>query len=193
MKCMTLAVTALTCSLLAACGGSTSPDQLLPAASTALRPHISINSPEVLQGTTGIVYRMYQTALGRAPDPQGLDNWAALLASGAASPVTVAAGFYNSSEFQQRYGALTNAQFVQQLYRNVLGREPDSQGFAFHVQNLDSGKTDRPNTLVAFSESPENTLRAALTFGVTSTTDPGPPPPGLPPDGMHTPPPVLPP
>ncbi|WP_151637474.1 DUF4214 domain-containing protein [Noviherbaspirillum aerium] len=172
MKHMALATTALLCSLLVACGGGTSSDQAVSAASTNLRSHISISSPDSLQGTTGVVHRMYYAALGRAPDPQGLHYWAEALASKSASLADLTHGFYNSPEFQQRYGSLSNAQFIQLLYRNTLGREPDSEGFAFHVQNLDAGRADRPNTLYAFSESLEHTFRVASIVGGTSTGAP---------------------
>jgi hypothetical protein len=172
MKHMAFAITALSCSLLVACGGSTSSDQTVSAASANLRPHISISSPDSLQGTTGIAHRMYYAALGRAPDPQGLHYWAEALASRSASLADLAYGFYNSPEFQQRYGNLTNAQFVQLLYRNALGREADSEGFAFHVQNLDTGRADRLNTLYSFSESLEHTFRVALIVSGSATGAP---------------------
>ena len=61
----------------------------------------------------------------------------------------------HSPEFQARYGALNNTQFVAQLYANVLDRAPDSGGLAYHVGHLNAGMT-RADVLVGFSESPEN-------------------------------------
>ncbi|HYD60233.1 MAG TPA: DUF4214 domain-containing protein, partial [Noviherbaspirillum sp.] len=57
------------------------------------------------------------------------------------------------------YGSLDDRAFVTQLYANVLHRQPDSGGLAFHVNNL-AGGMSRAQTLVGFSESPEN--QAAL-------------------------------
>ena len=61
----------------------------------------------------------------------------------------------NSPEFSARYGSLSTAEFVTQLYRNVLDRDPDAGGLLFHVDNLEAG-LPRNYLLVHFSESPEN-------------------------------------
>ena len=46
------------------------------------------------------VYRLYQAALNRMPDPGGLSFWSSTLAGGA-TPTQVAQDFINSPEFQQ--------------------------------------------------------------------------------------------
>src|SRR5688500_19664870 len=63
--------------------------------------------------------------------------------------------FGQSPEFVNTYGALTNAQFVDRVYRNVLGREPDAGGRAFWTQQLDSGARTRGQVMTGFSESAE--------------------------------------
>ncbi|HPU54050.1 MAG TPA: DUF4214 domain-containing protein, partial [Burkholderiaceae bacterium] len=61
------------------------------------------------------------------------------------------------------YGASpTNAQFVTQLYRNVLHRDPEpaaggQDGYSFWLNALNNG-FPRAQELVQFSESPENKL-----------------------------------
>ncbi|HYD60227.1 MAG TPA: DUF4214 domain-containing protein [Noviherbaspirillum sp.] len=53
----------------------------------------------------------------------------------------VAAGFANSQEFKNLYGASpTNAELVTRLYQNVLHRAPDSGGFQHWTGLLDSGQ-----------------------------------------------------
>jgi Ca2+-binding RTX toxin-like protein len=108
------------------------------------------------------VYRIYQAALGRAPDQGGLDFWT--VSVGAGSPLkAVASGFLGSSEFQGRFSAAAGPNddaFVEQLYQNVLHRGSDADGKAFWTGALAAHSLDRTDVLLSFSESPEN--RAAL-------------------------------
>jgi hypothetical protein len=74
--------------------------------------------------------------------------------------VQLANNFIRSPEFQQRFGNLSDADFVTQLYSYALHREPDAGGFLFHTDNLASGAATRAETVMGFSESPEQ--QAAL-------------------------------
>lgn len=109
-------------------------------------------------GNGGQAYRLYQAAFNRTPDSSGLGFQINALDSGF-SLTQVAQNFINSPEFAKTYGSLSDSQFVTQLYANVLHRAADSGGLAYHVNNLAGGVT-RAQTLVGFSESPEN--QAAL-------------------------------
>jgi hypothetical protein len=106
------------------------------------------------EGTAGKAFRLYQSALGRAPDAGGLGFQIRTL-EGGESLRAVAQNFIGSPEFSAKYGALDNAAFVTQLYANVLHRAPDALGLAFHVNSLATG-LGRADVLVGFSESPEN-------------------------------------
>ena len=72
-------------------------------------------------------YRLYFSALDRAPDTLGLEYWSGRLDAGA-SLEQVASGFVSSAEFQSKYGNLDNTAFVNQLYLNVLDRPADPGG-----------------------------------------------------------------
>ena len=63
--------------------------------------------------------------------------------------------FARSGEFTRRYGSLTNRQFVEQIYRNVLGREGDPDGIAFWTKRLDDRRMTRGAVMLNFSESNE--------------------------------------
>jgi len=101
----------------------------------------------------GQIYRLYLATLDRAPDEGGFANWATALANGT-SLAGITTGFVNSIEFQARYGALNNTQFVTLLYNNVLDRAPDSGGLANWVGALVGGAT-RESVVNGFSESQE--------------------------------------
>lgn len=106
-------------------------------------------------GVPAQMYRLYQAAFARKPDGDGLGYQINAMESSGLPLAQVSQNFISSPEFNSRYGALDNAAFVTQLYRNVLGRAPDASGLSFHVQRLASG-TGRRDVLIGFSESPEN-------------------------------------
>ena len=54
-----------------------------------------------------------------------------------------------------RYGALNNAGFVTRVYQNVLGRNPEANGFAYWLAQLNGGMS-RGQLMIGFSESVEN-------------------------------------
>lgn len=106
-------------------------------------------------GDAGQTYRLYQAAFGRTPDTTGLSFWTNQMDQGTVLR-TVARGFIGSAEFQSLYGSNpSNQQFVDNLYHNILGRDPDQSGAQFWDSQLDKG-LDRAVALADFSESPEN-------------------------------------
>ena len=115
-------------------------------------------------GTAGYAYRLYTAALDRAPDAQGLGYWISALDRGAMLK-TVSQGFVDSTEFRANfYGDGSNAAFVTAMYRNVLDRAPDMDGFNFWTGALARG-VDRAEVLIGFSESPENQANALQLTG----------------------------
>jgi hypothetical protein len=100
------------------------------------------------------VGRFYLGCLNRLPDADGLAGWTGYLRGGH-SAQELAQGFANAPEFQQQMAGLTNAGFVQQLYRGVLGREADAAGLAGWTTLLDTAQFSRTNLLEAFIQSQE--------------------------------------
>jgi hypothetical protein len=98
------------------------------------------------------IARLYYAALDRAPDLSGLSDWTQALESGQ-NLSEIAGGFTNSTEFQTRYGALDNTQFVDLLYHNVLDRAPDAGGLANWLDAL--SHQSREEVLLGFSQSQE--------------------------------------
>jgi hypothetical protein len=108
-----------------------------------------------VNGNGGMAYRLYQAAFDRTPDVGGFGFQMTALDNGQ-TIWQVADNFLRSPEFQATYGNLSNEAFVRQLYVNVLDRQGEEGGVQFHTANLNSGATARWQTLVQFSESPEN-------------------------------------
>ncbi|WP_193009581.1 DUF4214 domain-containing protein [Roseomonas sp. FDAARGOS_362] len=105
------------------------------------------------------VVRLYHAALDRDPEQQGLNFWIDRLGEGHGL-LDLAQSFLASPEFNARYGSLTDSQYVDRLYQNVLGREGEAAGKAWWLSQLDSGHS-RAEVLQGFSESAENRANTA--------------------------------
>lgn len=98
--------------------------------------------------------RLYQAYFGRLPDASGLTYWSNKSRNGT-SIYKISSTFAASSEFTNKYGKLTNKEFVELVYTNVLGRPGDSGGVASWTSKLDRKVKNRGEVMVGFSESGE--------------------------------------
>ena len=106
---------------------------------------------------TGRMFRLYNAAFARFPDASGLEYWIGKNASGENSNRVVAQSFLASEEFTQKYGSdVSDETYVNNLYKNVLGRDADSEGLNYWVGNLNNGIETRYEALLGFAESTEN-------------------------------------
>ncbi|MCB0964828.1 MAG: DUF4214 domain-containing protein [Acidimicrobiales bacterium] len=99
------------------------------------------------------VIRLYSAYFLRIPDLSGTQFWLNRRRSGW-TLARISANFAGSSEFLNTYGALTNRQFVELIYQNVLGRPGDPAGIDFWTRRLDAG-VSRGQVMLNFSESNE--------------------------------------
>jgi Domain of unknown function (DUF4214)/RTX calcium-binding nonapeptide repeat (4 copies) len=109
---------------------------------------------DTVSGSSGVMYRLYKAAFDRVPDAPGLGHNIRLM-DGGLTLAQMSDAFVVSAEFTNTYGALSNAQFINQLYLNVLDRTPDAPGLAWNVNLLNTTHT-RHEMLSGFSESAEN-------------------------------------
>ncbi|MCU1354078.1 MAG: Mannosyl-glycoprotein endo-beta-N-acetylglucosaminidase [Acidimicrobiales bacterium] len=112
------------------------------------------------------IVRLYIGALGRPPERDGLEYWADRHRAGV-DIMRLGREIVASAEFTQRYGRPTNTGFVDLVYRNVLGRGPDSTGRAFWVTRLDAGRETRASLLTRFTQSGEHQHSAEALVQVT--------------------------
>jgi hypothetical protein len=119
---------------------------VLPVANGVFLPVVDPNTADAA--------RLYVGLLDRAPDTEGLQSWANVLGNGA-SLSSVAQQFLDSPEYAQANPTpLTNIQFVDTLYENALGREPEPAGQQAWVDLLASG-TSRADVAIGIAESQE--------------------------------------
>ncbi len=114
-----------------------------------LAPLLAFVSPaEAAPAHDDQITRLYQTVLGRTPDPEGLAYWSARRVNGE-SLEDLTTAFLKFPEVELR----SSGDLVVDAYRNALGREPDQAGYEFWA-SLDPVKA-----VLAISESLETQLR----------------------------------
>jgi len=101
------------------------------------------------------VIRLYLAYFKRSPDHGGLAYWTREIGNGTRDINDVSNAFAASHEFKTTYGSLSNIDFVTLVYRNVLGRDPEPNGFAFWTNQLDKHLAIRGRVMTEFSESSE--------------------------------------
>ena len=115
--------------------------------------HAFLGSPE-FDSYVAPVARLYFAVFLRYPDYAGLEYWTDYFRAGH-QLAEIAGLFAASPEFQATYGSLDNGSFLTLLYRNVMGREPDANGYSFWLNQLDTNQRTRGQLVGVFSESPE--------------------------------------
>ncbi len=145
------------------------------------------DQPYFIESSDGSnIARLYSAGLNRIPDARGLFGWEDLYGNNVSASakaqgvyvslaetsggfngtLSIADGIIDSPEFSAKYGALTSADFVTQLYQNVLGRAPDAAGLQGWLTWMSTGDAtgtvySRGMVLVGFAESSENIAKAS--------------------------------
>ncbi len=119
------------------------------------------NYREAGEKTALSIARLYQTALDRTPDEEGLNYWIDRWESEQLSLRLIANEFYLSEEFTSTYGDLDDAGYITQLYANVLDRAPEQSGFDYWTGQL-TQEMDRSEVMARFSDSLENKINTEV-------------------------------
>ncbi len=98
-------------------------------------PHQWIDEQKVRDFVT----RLYQVALGRTPEEEGLQDWTNRLQNGGYNAVDLVRGVMGSDEYRSK--SKSNQDMVTDCYSAMLGREPDEGGFNDWVNALEIGMT----------------------------------------------------
>ena len=148
-----------------ACDGTTLrfrlADELVGLSAEAVEPEIDPATPEIWYRFQ--VARLYSAYFERSPDTGGWAYWNQRAVDGLNLWQT-SNYFADSNEFKATYGSdLSNAEFLDLVYQNVLDRSPDASGLQYWIQRMNSGTT-RGEVMVLFSESPEFIAKIAPTI-----------------------------
>lgn len=104
-------------------------------------------------GASGTIYRLYRAYFLREPDKAGYDYWWGVYRQGY-HLANISNDFARSKEFQDRYGNVSNADFLHRVYLNVLGRGVDASGYAYWMDQMNRGMS-RGFVMIYFSDSAE--------------------------------------
>jgi len=112
----------------------------------------SVIGSHEFQDTVSPLARLYFASFGRYPDYEGLNHYTGQREE--ARPLAeIASEFAGSREFEQRYGELTNHEFVARIAANVLGHQSQPDVRAYWTEELDTGRMTRGQVIVDFAES----------------------------------------
>lgn len=106
-------------------------------------------SPE-LTSAHADVFRLYWAFFDREPDLDGATYWVDRYDRCASLP-DITWSFSNSDEFMARYGSLTDEQYVDLVYNNVLGRQPDEEGRRYWLGQLTAKELIQAEVMLYFS------------------------------------------
>ncbi|MCO8166181.1 DUF4214 domain-containing protein [Pseudomonas sp. 21LCFQ02] len=146
---------------------------------TANLPDSPLNFPGLSDGQLGFLTSMYIGAFGRTPDHGGLKYWANELATDISTGETqhgaylaVGRNIYQAGTENGEAGTtLNNADYITFAYTNALGRNPDSGGYSYWLNDLNSGSIGRSDFLTTFltagldSERDSNFLYSRIAVG----------------------------
>ncbi len=114
-----------------------------------------------LTGNTAAVERLYRALFLRSPTEAGLGYWTQLIQSGRTDLQSVAGHLADSEEFARRYGRLSDSDFVELLYCNVLGRHQQTSGSQYWRDRLNK-RASRSDVTLYFSQSDEFVTQSRL-------------------------------
>lgn len=122
-------------------------------------PEVS-NATQIMQDITDL-YVGYFTRPG---DVGGMKFWFDKIYDGVETFEGIARGFTMSAEYARIYpDSFDNREFVQAIYNNLLGREPDEEGWEHWTNQLDTGLETRPTFILKIiNEAPSWTVDRAL-------------------------------
>ena len=82
---------------------------------------------------------LYVAFLGRSADEAGKQHWLNMLSLKKLNAAGVAAAIASSAEFNSK--SYTNSEFIARCYQGLLGRNPDPEGYAYFVAQMNAGKS----------------------------------------------------
>lgn len=114
-----------------------------------LRPALT-DGTAVINGFNGVdvtwssdrikIAQLYTSLLERSGENFGITAWASNLHNGT-SINDIANAFYGSPEGQALYAGMTDSQYVNQVFHNILNRDADAAGMQLFLSQLAGGET----------------------------------------------------
>ncbi|HZH26148.1 MAG TPA: DUF4214 domain-containing protein [Azospirillaceae bacterium] len=102
-----------------------------------------------MTATRTAIQQAYIAFFNRPADPAGLAWWEEQVAKAGGNMAAVINAFSASTEYKQMYAGKTEAEVVNQMYRNLFGRDGEREGVDFWTAALAKGTVDVGN--IAFT------------------------------------------
>ncbi|EHM01855.1 hypothetical protein HMPREF9946_01716 [Acetobacteraceae bacterium AT-5844] len=109
----------------------------------------------ITDSAASIIIDGYQALLGRYPDAYEVSFWKKDMLNTSMNPTGIFKQIISSPEFSIGLGTLNNANFIESLYKTVLGRLPDESGLRWWSAELDNGSLSRADMAWLFISSSE--------------------------------------
>jgi trimeric autotransporter adhesin len=103
-----------------------------------------------------IVRRLYDAALDRSATASEVTTQSQKILSGSRTEAELAADILALPEFASKYGTLSNAAFVTQIFQNAIGRAPSSSESSFWTSALNAGTVTRADLLDGIAQTSEH-------------------------------------
>jgi len=108
--------------------------------------------------TQNDIIEIYIASFDRAPDAAGLAYWVANVADQGWSISDVAKSIFQSPEVASKYpDTLSNEAFLNTVYNNTLGRDGDTAGMAYWLEQMQAGMTRDNMILTIINGAKANT------------------------------------
>ncbi|NOT71817.1 MAG: DUF4214 domain-containing protein, partial [Hyphomicrobium sp.] len=114
--------------------------------------------------------RVYDTLLDRTMAQSEVQLLAKYIAGGVLDTNALATAVIASTEFSTKYGALTNAQFVERIFQNAVGRAASLDELKTYLVAIGTGAATRAGIAFELSERTEHVIIDNI-HAVTNNTD----------------------
>ena len=110
-------------------------------ASFNLQPGSSTCQARAFSSGEERVLGAYIAYYGRPADTGGLSYWTGRLSAAGGNIWTIIDPFGQSTEYQQRFGYLSTYDLVNNLYRQMYGRNADASGLSYYTNKVETGQS----------------------------------------------------
>lgn len=119
---------------------------------------------------TDDVQKIYIAYYGRPADEVGLSFWEGQLTDAGGDLGAIMDSFGRSSEFDSRFGGLSDSDLISNIYQQLFGRVPDAGGLQFYLEELQADRMTLQTIAIAILTGAQNNDLDIITNKITAST-----------------------
>ena len=108
------------------------------------------------QASLDQIQNLFIAFYGRPADAAGQAYWAEALETAGGDLSAIINAFANSAEYDSQYGDLDEAELVNALYQQILGRDAEEDGIDYYVSQLNNGNLTKGEMALAILNGAQN-------------------------------------